>query len=86
MGSDALLVMQTCLMAFLRRSPYCESLERTNPRRGRIGQMKGVVELLGLVGLLNLTFLIPMRLPMSKRETNVFDSSGGNGCCGGRVA
>ena len=86
MGSDVLFVMQTCLMAFLRRSPYCESLEMTIPRRGRIGPMGGVEELLCLVGLLNLTFFIPMRLPMSKRETNFFDSSRGNGWCGGRVA
>jgi hypothetical protein len=38
-------------------------------RRGRIGPVGGVEELLGLVGLLNLTFLIPMRLPMLMRET-----------------
>ena len=50
------------------------------------GPVGGVEELLGLVGLLNLTFLIPMRLMMSKRETNFFYSSGGNGWCGGRVA
>ena len=75
MGSDVLFVMQTCLMAFLRRSPYCESLEMTIPRRGRIGPMGGVEELLCLVGLLNLTFFIPMRLLMSKRETIFFDSS-----------
>jgi hypothetical protein len=86
MGSDVLFVMQTCLIAFLRRSPYSESLEMTIPRRGLIGPMGGVEELLCLVGLLNLTFFIPMRLPMSKRETNFFDSSGGNGWCGGRVA
>ena len=69
MGSDVLLVMQTCLMALLRRLPYCESLEMTIPRRGRIGPVGGMEELLGSVGLLNLTFLILMRLPMSKRET-----------------
>ena len=55
-------------------------------RRGRIGPVGGVEELLGLVGLLNLTFLIPMRLPMLMRETIFFDSSGGNGWCEGRVA
>mgnify|MGYP006219921199 CR=1 FL=1 len=40
----------------------------TTPRRGHIGPGGGMEELVGVVGLLNLTFLIPMRLPMSKRE------------------
>ncbi len=79
MGRDVLLVMQTCLMALFRRSPYIESLEMTTPRRGPIGPVGEDVVLVGLDGLLNLTFLIPMRLPMFIHETNFFVSSGGNG-------
>ena len=86
MGRYELLAMHTCLMVLLRRSPYIESLEMTIPRRGRIGPVEEDLVLVGLDGLLNLTFLIPMRLPMLIRETNFFVSSGGNGWCGGRVA
>jgi hypothetical protein len=86
MGRYELLAMHTCLMVLLRRSPYIESLEMTIPRRGRIGPVEEDLVLVGLDGLLNLTFLIPMRLPMSILETIFFVSSGGNGWCGGRVA
>ena len=86
MGRDELLAMHTCLRVLLRRSPYIESLEMTIPRRGRIGPVEEDLVLVGLDGLLNLTFLIPMRLPMSILETIFFVSSGGNGWCGGRVA
>ena len=86
MGRYELLAMHTCLMVLLRRSPYIESLEMTTPRRGRIDPVEEDLVLVGLDGLLNLTFLIPMRLPMLIRETNFFVSSGGNGWCGGRVA
>ena len=86
MGRYELLAMHTCLMALLRRSPYIESLEMTIPRRGCIGPVEEDLVLVGLDGLLNLTFLIPMRLPMSILETIFFVSSGGNGWCGGRVA
>ena len=54
------------------------------PRRGRMVVLVGEgVE--GLDGLLNLIFLMPIKLPISKRETNFLASSGGNGWYGGRV-
>ncbi len=63
MGRVILLVMQTCLMAFWRRLLYRGSFKMTIPRRGR-KELLGEEELMGLDGLLNLTFFIPMRLPM----------------------
>ena len=47
------------------------------------GPVGGVEELLGLVGLLNLTFLISMRLPMSTRETDFLIAPEGMGGVGG---
>ena len=46
----------------------------TTLRRGHLGLVGGE-ELVGLDGLLNLIFFIPMRLLMSIRETNFFVSS-----------
>ena len=39
----------------------------------------------GLEGLLNRIFLMPIKLPISKREMNFLANSGGNGWYGGRV-
>ncbi len=49
----------------------------TIPRRG-CKELLGEEELVGLDGLLNLTFFIPMRLPMLRREVNFFVTPGGN--------
>jgi len=61
-----------------------ESFDMMMPRRGRMAVLVGeVVE--GLDGLLNRIFLMPIKLPMSKRETIFLANSGGNGWYGGRV-
>ncbi len=61
-----------------------ESFDMMMPRRGRMAVLVGeVVE--GLDGLLNRFFLMPIKLPMSKRETIFFANLGWNGWFGGRV-
>ena len=61
-----------------------ESFDMVMPSRGRMAVLVGEgVE--GFDGLLNRIFLMPIKLPISKRETNFLVNSGGNGSYGGSV-